>query len=199
MDKITITDDHSYIFNGYKYPSVTTLLSHFGMCPNYDSFGTDYSRSLGAVLHETCALLDEDNLGGYDSAIEGRLNGYKKFLHAYKPVWETIECPFVSIIWRFAGTPDRYGIINKRPAVIDIKSGAPDESHSLQTAGYEILLDEHYCKKITRYALYLTDNDYKIIQHNVSTDKSVFLGLVQAYNWKLTHNKIKEPLWQNQN
>jgi|SRR3989304_5303078 len=201
MNKIIITENHEYLLNGFTYVSVTTLLKHFGMSPDYDSFGTDYSRSLGTVLHEACALLDEDNLGEFDPAITGRLMGYKKFLEMYQPKWEIIEKPLVSVIWRFAGTPDRYGVMDMKNIILDIKSGYPDDSHNLQTAGYEILLNAFLVgkKKMERYALYLMENDFKLVKHEDKTDESIFLALTQAYNWKLNHNKIKEPLWKTQN
>lgn len=191
MNEITINENHEYLRNGRTYPSVTTILSHFGMTPDYDSFSTDYSRTLGSVLHESCSLLDDDNLAEYDPAIEGRLNQYMKFLTLYSPVWELNEQPMIDTLWGYAGTPDRYGIINSKHVVLDIKSGEPDPSHELQTAGYQFLLERQGYKVNERYALYLQDAKFMIRKHTNSTDISVFIALVQAYNWKIQNRKIR--------
>jgi len=94
-------------------------------------------------------------------------------------------------VWGFAGTPDRFGIINK-DAVVDIKSGLAEPSHEIQTSAYQILIEENLSVKVReRYSLYLMENDFRFIPHTNPADKTIFLGLSQAYRWKTKYKKIK--------
>lgn len=184
---------HEYWSGDKKYISITQLLKHFGMTPDYDAFGNNTARDFGSAAHAACALLDKDNLGEYDVAMKPWINGYCKFLGAYNPEWTSIEDPFISFVWGFGGTPDRFGMIRNRTAIVELKFGSPDESHEIQTAGQQVLIEEYYSTRVQdRYSLYITPNNFKLKLHTGKTDKSVFLGMTQVYNWKLKHNLIKE-------
>ncbi len=179
--------------SGREYPSVTTILKHFGISPDYDKFGNDNARDFGTAVHRVCELYDLGTLNEYtfDSRIEPYLNGYKKFLKEFSPEWTLIETPMISRIWGFAGTPDRAGIMLAKNCGIDLKSGAPHPSHEIQTGGYDVLIEENMKIKIKKRAsLYLLPDDFRLIEHTSRSDRSVFIGLAQAYNWKKNHNLI---------
>jgi CRISPR/Cas system-associated exonuclease Cas4 (RecB family) len=179
---------HEYFLGDRKFISITQLLKHFGMTPDYEAFGNDNSRDFGSHVHAACALRDQDNLGEYDKAMEPWLLGYRKFIEVHNPQWTAIEKPFISTVWGFAGTPDRFGQIGNRTAIVELKTGSPDPSHDLQTAGQQILVEEYYSTRVQdRYTLYLKPDDFKLVKHPGKTDKTVFLSLASAYQWKLAH------------
>lgn len=185
--------DHRYYLDKKEYPSYSKIMKHFNMTPDYDSFGSVEARDRGTDIHDLTSLYDQDDLLSYPSHLEPYLNGYKKFLDHYKPEWKLIEQPLISKVWGFAGTPDRFGIINNKNVLIDIKSGSKEPSHQIQTGAYKILIEENSCHKVQeRYSLYLKENDFRLIPHKNPADKTIFLGLAQAYRWKMKYNKIKE-------
>lgn len=175
---------HRYFSDGNEYPSVTKIIDHFELSPDYERFGTDASRDFGKAVHRVCELHDKNDLGNYDTALEPYLNGYKKFLDHFKPKWQLIETPLMSKIWGFAGTPDRFGIIKKN-TLIDLKSGSAEPCHQIQTGAYKILVEENLKIKVReRLSLYLMPNDFRLIEHKNRCDESIFKGLAQAYIWK---------------
>ena len=183
--------EHKYFSGKREFPSITFLLKHFGMCPDYDRFGNDTARDFGTHAHAATALLDQNNLGEYHPDMEPWLNGYRKFLHVHQPEWTAIEKPFISFVWGFAGMPDRFGMMSRKTSIVEIKFGAENDSHELQTAGQQILIEEYYSVRVQeRYSLYVKPNDFRLVKHSGKTDKSVFLGMVQTYSWKQKHNLI---------
>jgi len=186
--------EHKYFDEeGHERKSVTWLLNHFGMTPDYEKFGNDTARDFGTVVHRVCELYDRGEMCqySYDPAIDPWLNGYKKFLKEFRPKWNVIEEPLISKVWGFSGTPDRAGIIRSIQWEIDLKTGTEDASHQLQTAGYEILIEENLKIKIKKRAsLYLMPDDFRLVEHKNRSDRSVFIGLAQAFNWKKNHNLI---------
>jgi len=188
-------ETHQYFDeSGREYPSVTKILKHFGMTPDFDRFGNDVSRDFGKAVHKVCELYDLGTLNEYafDPQIEPYLNGYKKFIKEFNPQWELIEVPLISNVWGFAGTPDRVGLIKGIRWGTDLKTGSPHPSHELQTSGYDVLTEENLkIKTKKRASLYLTPDDFRLVEHKSRSDRSVFIGLVNAYNWKLKHGGIK--------
>lgn len=184
--------EHRYFSDNREYPSYSKIMKHFGMIPDYDRFGNEASLNFGKAIHKLCELYDMNDLGDFDPQLEPWLNGYMRFLEAYKPEWELIESPLVSKVWGFGGTPDRFGLM-KKASLVDFKSGTEDPAHAIQTGAYEILVEENLKIKVkARYSLYLLPNDFRLIPHKKQSDKSIFIGLAQAYQWKLNHKLTKE-------
>jgi hypothetical protein len=97
-----------------------------------------------------------------------------------------IEKPVYSLRYRFAGTPDRIGALNKL-AIVDIKSTLElSPATALQTGGYEIAYNEFHKEPIKeRIAVLLTANGkYKIEPYKDKNDINVFLAALSVYNWK---------------
>lgn len=180
---------HTYFDeNGKRYPSVTELLSHFGMSFDYEKYGNEASRNFGVAVHRLCELYDKGCLGEYDKELQPYLDGYKMFLDAFEPRWELIEKPMIHSVWKYAGTPDRVGKVRGAMSCIDIKTGSGAPAHELQTSAYAELADHSEKIKVRRrYSLILLPNDFRLIQHKEKSDRSVFIGLAQAFQWKTKH------------
>lgn len=196
MSVIFKPETHQYFDeSGREYPSVTKILKHFGMTPDYDKFGNDTSRDFGTVVHRVCELFDRGAIDQYqyDPVVEPWLNGYRKFISEFKPVWKIIEAPMASLVFGFAGTPDRVMSLKGRISILDLKTGMPDASHELQTAGYSQLFEESFKERVRqRWSLYLMPDDFRLVEHKNRSDRSVFIGLAQAFNWKKNHNLLGE-------
>lgn len=170
---------HEYSDDGIVIPSVTQILTIFGL---YKFFGSsDWHKERGTNLHNTLKLLDTDNLSTYDPEFNPQIKAYGKFTELYKPEWILIEDRMMSKSFRFAGTPDRVGIINGNLSVVDFKFGQDNPAYAYQTAGYEALVEETIGKKVKKRYSLIIDDDFKVIEHKDKTDKIVFLGLTQAF------------------
>lgn len=189
-------DAHRYTVNGKVYPSVTGILklwSKFG----YTNFDATDAMWRGTVVHRATELWDQDDLD--ESSVEPEIMAYVRGWQKFRRDWQftpgLIEARVAHLTWGYAGTLDRTGYgqqPGKRPAkcyLLDIKSGAPDPSHALQTMGYYLPL--HDCKAIidARLTVYLSPDDYKVEVHpNDTADRANFLAAVAFYKWRKQHN-----------
>jgi hypothetical protein len=196
MSEIVFKDDtHQYFHNGKEYPSVTTILKHFGMV-DFSMVGETTLKKaaeFGRNFHATSAMFEEGTLGAYSPELEPWLDGWKKFLKDFAPVGIAIELPMVSTTWGFAGTPDRvYVMPGPKNAIWDIKTGHEMPANALQTAGYKILAEESLGIKVQeRGTIVVHEDGYKMFKHTGTTDDGIFKGLVNAWKWKRNNNLIK--------
>lgn len=173
---------HTYTVEGERKPSVTEILSMLTM-GHYSQINESVLRAAaerGKDVHQACQDidlgLDEEE---YDPVIAPYAEAYMQFLFDYSPKWLEIEQPHYNKEWGFCGTVDRYGIINGRPSVVDIKTTASPTrenylSYCCQTIGYSTFypvsfvrnksgLDGEY-KKPERYILFLKkDGKYRLV------------------------------------
>jgi hypothetical protein len=90
-------------------------------------------------------------------------------------------------IYKFAGRIDRTCLVEKEKSIIDIKSGIEQKTHQLQTAAYSMLVNQLLDKKLQikkRYAVYLSETDYKVTPHINTNDENIFLSCLSIYNYK---------------
>ena len=151
MNKVTFQEEgHKYYnSNGVKVPCVSDILEHFGFSDFsfVDPKVLKASQDFGSNVHYTTHLYDIDDLAECDSQVEPYLNGWICFKEDYGiKKFDVIEQPLYSKVWGFAGTPDRV-VGDKLP---DIKTGAKMAHHKIQTAFYQILVEENYKIKIKK-------------------------------------------------
>ncbi len=186
MNKVTFQEEGHLYFNeqGVEVPSVSSILEHFGFSDfSYVHPSTlKAAQDFGTNVHKTTQLFDIDDLAECDPILEDYLDQWIRFKAEYKiEQFDIIEQPLYSKVWGFAGIPDRV-FSNSLP---DIKTGGKMVSHKIQTAFYQILVEENYKIKIkNRYSVYLTDKKYKVDPHKDKTDLSIAKSLTQIYNWK---------------
>lgn len=151
-------DGHVYTVGGQRALSITQLLTVSGEAD--DEFFTEESGVRGTIVHRLTADLD---LGAADLATDGGI--YRPYLLAYaealatlRPQWSSIEEPFIHRQLRFAGTPDRVGLVRGAQTVAEIKSGEFSKAHQTQTAMQAILVADSLSlppELIQRMAIYL--------------------------------------------
>ena len=178
-------ESHTYLVDGEEVPSVTTILNYMsdveyrGISPAV----LDQAAKRGTLVHEYTELLDYDALPDeIEYEVVGYIKAYADFLRDYKPDWLLIETPVYSEHHGYAGTVDRFGIIDGKKSVVDIKTVAsPTKMQkftvSSQTSAYEMAIAETYRPGETRrpdrrYALYLgKDGDYNLVDLNEYDEK----------------------------
>lgn len=190
---------HTYKLNGTVIPSVTQILKAAGLISleYVDKDILNQKADLGRKIHLTTELYDTDSLDDESthSLLKSYLNQWIKFKSDYEVELDSIETMLYHPVYRYAGRIDRIGKVKmnnfKGKAIIDIKSGVPYHHHAIQLAGYADLYN--YRKKtkdvITkRICVYLTPDDYKVIEHSSLTDRAIFFAALTINNY-LTNRK----------
>jgi hypothetical protein len=159
---------------GEVLPHITGMLEAAGLID--DTWYTEESCERGQCVHSLTADYD---LGALNPA--GCVSCYRPYLLAHvgamkvlRPKWRAVEEPMIHPVLRFGGRPDRVGLVTQLQAVLEVKSGAPDDSHCIQTALQAILASyKHPLPPASwaRYALYLKDSGkYKLERHTRRQD-----------------------------
>lgn len=183
--------NHIYYLDGVRIPGVTSVLKSAGLVQSYGGFGDTQLR--GLHVHYACELMDLNDLDWSTVYPQwmGYVQAYQKFREdtGFEP--QLIEFQSYHPVYRFAGTMDRRGSMNGRMWQIDLKTGAPSDWWSLQTAGYQ-LLEEREWAEDGRASLQLNENGtYRLHIYEDEGDRGVFLAALALYYWKSNH-KIKE-------
>lgn len=177
-------EKHEYSVNGVKVPSVSEILAPLS-AERYAELNPAMLRSAaarGTAVHEACELIDYGAEPEIEPDIAGYVAAYYDFLQTYKPKWEKIEqivCAYKYLPFGypdednvlFCGTLDRYGIIDGKPAVLDIKTYASLTTDSLiqascQTAMYYTAVAEEKMEDLiaNRYVLHLKkDGSWRLV------------------------------------
>lgn len=183
--------EHVYTVGARRVPSVTqTLLPlvDYSMVPKET---LERARLLGQAVHRMTELYDQDDLDmeSLDDELLPYLTAWIKFRHETGFVPETIETRLYHPTLRYAGTPDRSGIVNRRRAVIDIKKMLTlGPVIGIQLAAYQELYRANGTEVLDRYALGLrNDGTYRLQPFTDKSDWPVFLSLLTIRNWKEKH------------
>lgn len=188
-------EKHLYVYDGHIYPSVTEI------CAPLQSF-TDVSPSVlqqaqrrGTQVHEYCQLIDygvtPDELE-VEPELAGYVLAYMRFLRDYKPQWTMVEQPLVSTAQHYAGTLDRFGKIDGKTYLVDLKTTAQPKRQTLiswacQLEGYQRMLE---CYVYGRTDLQLKkDGTYKLYFSFSTQDKYDF-DAADLFDKLLQINKI---------
>lgn len=197
MSEFTYNDElHEYKLNGLKIPSVTQVIEDvFPMSEFIPKELLRQKADLGKKVHSTTELYDKGTLDEnfLHPILQNYLNQWVKFRKDYNVQFnlellgENIETMAYHSIYKFAGRIDRTCLVEKEKSIIDIKSGTEQKTHQLQTAAYSMLVNQSLDKKSQikkRYAVYLSETDYKVIPHTNTNDENIFLSCLSIYNYK---------------
>lgn len=180
-------EHHKYTDNGVNIPSATTILAAAGL-PDLSMIPAatlQWKAELGTMVHFATELddlseLDEDSL---DERIVPYLEAYRRFKSESGFEIIDMEKMVYDPVLKYAGKLDRFGILNGKRTLLDIKTGMFDPlSVGPQTAAYSGAYTELKCN---RYALQLKDDStYKLHRLNDPNDFNIFLSALNIYKWK---------------
>jgi len=166
---------------GYSWvPSVTTFIGAtlskgigfdkwLGDSPSY-SLACEYRDAAarrGTLVHELCEelmikgtlALPETILSSYGDEVAKRMMSFEEWFKTIKPTVVALEYKLFHESLPYSGTPDIICYIDDELCIIDIKTGAPYQSHELQLTCYAQLWNanfpEYPIQKV--YGLYLKD------------------------------------------
>lgn len=178
---------HTYTLYGEKIPSVTQIIRFLDVDVDKSRpWLRDEAARRGTLVHQACALIDYDEpdvLELIPDEIKGYVTAYLNFLQDNRCEWKYIElpdwCEYKGTV--YAGTIDRYGLMNGVPVLLDIKTGSAGIKmrHTAQLTGYRNFpgIDPD----CFMYILYLKrDGTYKLAPH--MPDEELFEACLTMHN-----------------
>lgn len=200
MTKIDFDPEHHvYTVNGKRLPSVTEIcapLTAADMAKLSPAL-ISAAANRGSLVHELTELIDygtaPDDLEMY-AALVPYITAYQRFLRDYRPRWQRIEYRLASEKDGFAGTLDRLGVIDDRPAIVDIKTTSaatrPTKvSWVAQLSGYRRLCGD---AALDRYVLLLKPNGRYSFYNSLDIEKKYsFWGADLFANLLSMHEILK--------
>ena len=177
---------HTYKLAGKPIPGVTTILQPLS---NFDFVKPEVlaaAQQFGTAVHLACELWDRGTLdeAALDPALAPYLAGWKAFSAEHAVSWTRIEARVVNELHWYAGTLDREGKVDGKPAVVDIKSGAAlYPATGPQLAAYKNAVPA-ISPLTKRFAVRLKpDGGYVLKEYDDRSDWPVFLSLLTLRGW----------------
>lgn len=198
MSKVQFDEaTHTYTLDGKELPSVTHIIRYLAVdkANNADPNAAAIARERGTLVHQEAMLFDYTN--SFSSAINSDcapyLEAYVQFVRDYKPGWELIEHQMGNKTLGFAGTLDRFGLIDGEYAILDIKTSYKVDMPSLsaQLTAYRSLLYKEYSPAkwdeilengLNLYGLQLMrDGKYRLYKCDESVGDILFQSCLKIY------------------
>jgi hypothetical protein len=193
---------HRYLLDGTPTISVTGVLKWAGLIRlgGIPAGVLERARQRGQDVHTLLQYLNEGDLDteSVDDAYRGYLAAWERFCQERRFIVMLSERRVASRRIRVAGTLDAIGILDDVGAIVDAKTGSPDDvAADLQLAAYEALAREWAAddqqlatllaltefKRITRHAVQLrADGTFTVETYPNPTDFSKFITLAAAYH-----------------
>lgn len=144
---------HTYTLDGKELPSVTHIIRYLAVdkSNNADPNMALMARERGSAVHEATVVYDYSGEIPDDFPAEYApyLEAYVQFVRDYAPNWILTEYRMANEMLGFAGTLDRFGVIDGYFCILDIKTSYKVDMPSLsaQLAAYMSLLYKEYSKE----------------------------------------------------
>ena len=191
MNIIYTEEPHGYIVDGKPMDALSDMMKAMGICgyDNVPEYIMQKAADLGHAVHKATHLIDIDELGSYDPAIQSYLDAYQAFKDELQPTFVAHEVSVASKALKIATTLDRVGILNNKLSVIEIKttSALMKKSIRIQTAAHQFIynmgkLPKDQIKK--RYVLWLRNTGkYELIPMTNPRDEGLFISLTNSWNF----------------
>lgn len=190
---------HTYTLDGVELPSVTHIIRYLAVdkAKNADPNMAMIARERGSVVHEATVMYDYSGEIPDDFPVEYApyLEAYVQFVRDYKPQWILTEHAMGSnaMGMGYAGTLDRFGLIDGEYAILDIKTSYKVDMPSLsaQLTAYLSLLYKEYSpaiwdeilkKGLNLYGLQLMrDGKYRLYKCDESVGDILFQSCLKIY------------------
>ena len=124
MAKLLFYDDtHRYTVDGDEVPSVSEIIRFLTREVYNDTpqYFMDGAAARGTLVHRATESIDKYGTVECEDDIASYIQAYVQFLKDKTPEWEKIEWPICNEK-KYAGTVDRYGELDGKRVVLDIKT-----------------------------------------------------------------------------
>lgn len=176
---------HVYMLDGEQLPSVSDLCRflHREIYKDAPKWRMETAAERGTAVHGATEELDR--IGRVEIAEEylPYIKAYKAFLQKHLVSWSMIEKAFYHPALRYAGTIDRYGQIDGKTALVDIKTTSQlyNPLCKAQTNLYRLLLIANGFPVDRLYILHLK-RDGKFRLAPMDQDEPLAYALITLHN-----------------
>ena len=187
---------HIYMLDGQRLPCVSDLCRflHREIYKDAPLWQMEAAADRGTKVHAATEALDKTGWAEIDDEYLPYLQAYALFLREHDVQWELIEHPDYHPAHRYAGTIDRYGLVDSFKTLLDIKTTyrvyKPLCSASLNL--YRLMLEARGKTVERLLILHLRkDGSYKLLRFDA--DDSVPMALITL------HTALKTRRRKNKN
>lgn len=168
MQLTFVKDTHEYFVDGEKVPSVSDICRFvknevYSLAPEYLM---KMAAERGTAVHEATELLDNTGKVDIETAYAPYLKAYATYRKEHKVRYELTEQMFADKDGKYAGTIDRYGEVDGKMALIDIKTSSALQKplYETQLNLYRRMLEQQGYKVEKLYILHLKkDGKYRLV------------------------------------
>lgn len=116
--------DHTYLLQGEPIPCVSDLCRflHREIYKDAPAWQMEVAAARGTAVHAATELLDKTGTAEIDGEYAPYLQAYAAFLREHSVQWSMIEKPFYHPEDLYAGTIDRYGLLDDEETLVDVKT-----------------------------------------------------------------------------
>ncbi|MGM9627279.1 MAG: hypothetical protein ACI3V4_04200 [Faecousia sp.] len=125
MDDLTYIDDgHIYELDGERIPCVSDLCRFISreVYKDAPSWQLEAAADRGTKVHAATEAMDRAGVAEIEDEYLPYLEAYASFLREHDVTWELIEYPDYNPTFLYAGTIDRYGLVDGVRTLLDIKT-----------------------------------------------------------------------------
>ena len=181
---------HCYTVAGRPVPSVTEVLAPLCDFRGVPAYVLRSAAAFGTAVHKACelddlGLLDE---GALDAQLAGPLQAWRTFCKEHSARWKLVEAPLFQADLGYAGTVDRFGVVDGVDAVVDLKTTTRlSPSVGPQLAAYARAIADA-TPRTRRLAVQLrADGRYHLREYCSTTDWAVFASLLTLRSFCQQH------------
>ena len=196
MDPLLFLEDkHTYLLYGEKLPCVSDLCRflHREIYRNTPAWRIEDAAIKGTAVHTAAQSLDKNGFASINSDYLPYLTAYKTFLQEHSVSWSMVEHPMYHPQERYAGTIDRYGLVDGLHTLIDLKTTYTVYKPLClaQLNLYRLILIARGYPVDRMFILHLRrDGTYKLIKF--LEDNSLTQSLITIHNALAKRKKRKE-------
>lgn len=190
-------DNHEYEVDGEIIPSVSEIIRFISreVYGEVTQYILDNAADRGTRVHKATQMLDVVGDVECDEDIVPYVTGYVQFLKDHKPQWLFIEKSMYNPEKKYAGTVDRYGMLDCKHTIVDIKTSSSIQKtlYGAQLNLYRQMMLANFHEVDNLVIVHLTkDRGYKLIEVPVNDDvANACLTLHEALKKKPRKRKEK--------
>lgn len=115
---------HIYMLDGERIPCVSDLCRflHRELYSDAPAWQMEAAAERGTKVHAATEALDGSGRAEIEEEYLPYLQAYARFRKEHEVQWELSECSMYHPEHRYAGTIDRYGTVNGKKTLLDIKT-----------------------------------------------------------------------------
>lgn len=117
-------EPHIYTLDGNVLPSVSELCEplHRKVYQDVPKWKMEAAAERGTAVHAATVALEATGSVDTEESYAPYVNAFASFVSQHSPVWSLTEQPIYHPEFLYAGTPDRYGILDGKYTLVDFKT-----------------------------------------------------------------------------